>query len=225
MEWITSFYQSSSHRTAELEKALVLNIANKAIRKIHLFVDNEAAQTWLQTRFKSAKISVVRVGPQPLYADIFAFANTLPAGTVCAISNADIWLKAFSDMRLVEMIRVTPKQMFALTRYESDMTSPLIDTYRGSHDTFIFASPIDTSILKHIRFPQNVWGSENVLLYEMKKLGFTVLNPCRQLQIVHEHVSEERNPGRERINFGDYDGDGVFKRRSEFSPPIVLNFG
>ena len=59
-----------------------------------------------------------------------------------------------------------------------------------------------------IQFYQNVWGSENVLLYELIKLDYNIYNPCKDIIIVHEHQTDIRNQGRIRINMGDYDGDG-----------------
>lgn len=225
MELITSFYTSKNvERNLELEKALIKNIESEFILRIHLFVDDDVSRDTLQTHvsFQSDKIVIARMGPQPLYSDLFAYANTLPVGTVCMISNSDIWLKSVVDAKLLDYMRSQPTLMYSLTRYENDMTCPLIDMYRGSHDAFIFKSPIANSIFKHIKFPQNVWGSENVLLYEINKLKYTILNPCHQLKIVHEHHSNERNPGRKRINYGDHDGDGVFRRRSHLSPPIII---
>ena len=42
--------------------------------------------------------------------------------------------------------------------------------------------------------------SENVLLYEFKKLGYKIYNPCKQIIIVHEHKSNVRDHGRKRID-------------------------
>jgi len=223
MELITSFYSSKNEdRNLELEKTLMKNIESVFIQRIHLFVDNDASRHKLNDKFCSDKIVIVRIGPQPLYADMFIYANTLPPGTLCIISNSDIWIKSIENVSLLSYLQQKEALMYAITRYEHDMTCPLIDTYRGSHDAFIFKLPINESIIKHIKFPQNVWGSENVLLYEVNKLKYTILNPCKQIQIVHEHKSNERNPGRERINYGDIDGDGVFRKRSFFSPPCII---
>ena len=90
------------------------------------------------------------------------------------ISNSDIWLKSVEDAKLLDYMRSQQSLMYSITRYEFDTTCPLIDTYRGSHDAFIFKSPVSETILKHIKFPQNVWGSENVLLYEINKLKYTI---------------------------------------------------
>jgi hypothetical protein len=184
-------------------------------------VDDEVSCEKLKDEtFASEKIEIIKIGPQPLYSDLVAYANTL-TNKLCMIANSDIWLHSIDDIRLLRKMKSS--EVYALTRYEADMTSPLIDGYCGSHDVFIFHSPIHESILKHIQFPQNVWGSENVLMYEIHKLHYTIRNPCRQIKIVHEHMSDERNNDRIRINLGDIDGDGVYKQRSHPGvPPSMI---
>lgn len=69
-------------------------------------------------------------------------------------------------------------------------------------------------IIKHIKHKQNLWGSENVVLYELNKVNYKLYNPCIQIKIIHEHESEIRNVDRKRINMGDINGDGIFSIRS-----------
>ena len=69
---------------------------------------------------------------------------------------------------------------------------------------------------------QNVWGSENVVLYELNKVKYKLYNPCIQIKIIHEHKSGIRNRGRKRINRGDINGDGIFSIRSHSVKPHYL---
>ena len=81
------------------------------------------------------------------------------------------------------------------------MTSPMIEKYCGSHDCFIFNSKLNfINNLNNIKHIQNVWGSENVVLYELKKANIKVYNPCYQIITVHLHESNLRNSDRKRIN-------------------------
>lgn len=217
---ITSFYVSKNYsRNTELIKALKNNIQSEHIECIHLFVDNEIAHDILKKEsLLSDKVLIINIGQQPLYSDLFSYANKL-CDKLSMIANSDIWLYNIEDSVLD---KIQKNEIYALTRYESDMSSPLIDKYEGSHDAFIFHSPINESIIKHIKFPQNVWGSENVLMYEIIKLNYNILNPCRQIKIVHEHMSCERNEDRITINCGDIDGDGVFQVRSHMIAPSII---
>lgn len=217
---ITSFYTSSEpERNAELRKALDQNINSRYVECLHLFVDDKESYNYLEKHYTGRKIIVIAVGKQPLYSDLFEYANKL--NKLCMITNSDIWLYTVENIHLINNMK--NNDVFALTRHEYDLSKPFIDGYQGSHDAFIFRSPIDKNIIKHLKFPQNVWGSENVVLYELSKLKYKLYNPCIQIKIVHEHKTEERNADRPRINLGDIDGDGVFKVRTIFVKPKILN--
>jgi hypothetical protein len=201
----------------ELEKALLQNIQSEHVEKIHLFVDDDLSRETLNgERFNSDKINIIGIRKQPIYSDLFTYANTL-VDKLCMITNSDIWVHSVEDARLLD--NMPKNHVYSLTRHEYNMSSPLIDDYRGSHDVFIFHAPINQDMIKHIQHPQNEWGSENVMLYELLRHGYTVLNPCRQLKIVHEHASNERNSDRVRLNRGGYDVDGIYKIRSAKVPP------
>ena len=130
------------------------------------------------------------------------------------ISNSDIWLKEIKKDYLINTLQQTNNIVYSLTRYEYDNSCPLIDDYMGSHDVFMFKSPINSDIIRRINHPQNVWGSENVLLFELNKFGYKIYNPCRSIIIIHEHKSGERNDDRVRINNGDTYVDGQYNVRS-----------
>lgn len=220
---ITSFYVSKTNslRNMDLERSLKNNIQSEYIERIHLFVDDDFALKRLESsEFLSDKIVIIGITQQPLYSDLVSYANTLP-NKLCMISNSDIWLHSILNIDL--LVNMSKSDIYALTRHESDMTSPLIDEYRGSHDVFIFHSPLCESIIKHIKFPQNVWGSENVLLYEFDKLKYNLSNPCRQIKIIHEHILDDRDENRERINRGDIDGDGIHRIRSHKVEPSMID--
>ena len=128
-----------------------------------------------------------------LYTDFFKLANTL--NEICMIANSDIWLyKIYREQ--ISYINSNPNTIYALTRHEQDMTCYLIDNYCGSHDAFIFKSPINTNILDSIKIKQNLWGSENVVIQELEKYDYKVRNPCKSTIIVHEHKSQLREKNR-----------------------------
>jgi len=211
---ISSFYLPlDENRRYEIIKTLNKNINSKHISKIHLFLDNEECKEYLNANVddNEKKINIIEFYKQPLYSDFFTFANTLK-DDICMIANSDIWLHKIINTKILDILK--QNSIFALTRHEHDTSCPLITNYQGSHDAFIFKSPLNEKLIKHIQHPQNVWGSENVLLYELNKLNYNIFNPCKGIIIVHEHKNENRDPTRIRINRGDYDGDGVYKIRS-----------
>ena len=194
IEVVTSFYRTENKdRMNELIKALRNNLNSKYISKVHLFLNHE--------NYKPIhpKIHICGVGKQPLYSDLFSYCNTLK-NKICMVINSDIWLHSIENTRIFNRLEENNgKTVFSLTRHEHDFLCPLIDNYQGSHDAFIFRSPICESIIKNIKHKQNIWCSENVVLYEIIKANYHLYNPCKQIIIVHEHKSEVREKNRERF--------------------------
>ena len=115
------------------------------------------------------------------------------------ITNSDIYI-AECDKTVLEKLNDN-NTVFALTRYEYDMSCPQITYFCGSHDCFIFKSPINfMNRINNINHVQHVWGSENVVLYELINNNIIIYNPCYQIKIVHLHRSELREIDRIRIN-------------------------
>ena len=212
---ITSFYLSKNiERQKELDDTLINNNKCLYISKIHLFLDNENCSEYLNQLISDrSKIVIIRIGNQPLYSDLFQYGNTL-SNEICMISNSDIWLKEIKKDYLINTLQEKLNIVYSISRHEYDNSCPSIDNYSGSHDVFMFKSPINSDIIERINHPQNVWGSENVVLYELNKIGYKIYNPCRSIIIVHEHKSEERNYGRIRINYGDTYINGEYNVRS-----------
>jgi hypothetical protein len=200
---VTSFFVSKlsrpniAERNAELVSALQKNVDSPFVDQVHLFVDNEPSMNRLKEVFADAlvsgKIVIASEGKQPLYADLFQYANDALKGKICMVTNSDIYIHS-CESRLVENLRDKP-MLYALTRHEYDMSCPLIHDYHGSHDSFIFQSPLAISV-DELKFPQNVWGSENKLLRTIYNQNIQIFNPCQQIKIVHLHKSQIREANR-----------------------------
>ena len=111
------------------------------------------------------------------------------------VTNSDIYIDS-CDINLINKLNNQNNLLYALTRHEYDMTCPLINDYHGSHDSFIFKSPLNNISIETLKFPQNVWGSENKLISELYKQHVLIKNPCRQIKIVHLHKSNIRENNR-----------------------------
>jgi len=212
---ITSFYIShfdselNYDRNLELQQCLNNNLNNNLIEKIHLYIDDNEALNYINN-LNNSKINIISVGIKPLYSDLFAYAIKNLIGKICMISNSDIYLHE-CDTKILNILD-NNNTIFSLTRYEYDFSSPLIDLYEGSHDCFIFKSPINSQILDYIKHVQHVWGAENVVLYELNRANIKIYNPCKQIKIVHLHKSLLRENNRPRINF----------QRSHIVNPTIL---
>ena len=229
MHIISTFYiskyasQLDTARSAELESCLLKNLSSPHVEKLHLFVDDNDALTRLnELSNHSDKIAVIDVGKKPTYSDFFRYILENMPDKICMITNADIYLHEVDDALITRLS--TQKLMYALTRYEYDMSSPLIDPYHGSHDAYIFNSAfIDGGIInEHTEFYQNVLGIESRVVKTFCDIGFRVLNPCRQIKIVHLHKTELRNYANEWCGLHNW-GDFEFQCRScWWVPPVII---
>ena len=206
IDLITSFYLSKNkQRQSEIIECLNKNITSNNIQTIHLFLDDNNCLEFLKQiytkQLKNGKIKIVSIGKQPLYSDYFNYANSL-VNKVCAIMNSDIWLHSISDLSIFNNME---NKLYGITRHENDLRPHLIDRYTqgpgfiGSQDAFIFKAPVKENIINNVKFPQNIWGSDNVLLREFQKEGYQLENPCRQIIIIHEHASGDRGDERKRL--------------------------
>lgn len=200
---ITSFFNSKlahpniSERNNELIEALRKNVESPFVDTVHLFVDDDNSYEKLQSIFKqyidNGKIVIASRGNgMAIYYDFFNYAINTLNGKLCMVTNSDIYIHE-CDMRLLDILK--ENSVYALTRHEYDLSCPLINDYHGSHDSFIFKSPLNISI-EEFKFPQNVWGSEAKLLGLLYNQCILIKNPCRQIKIVHLHRSNIREENR-----------------------------
>lgn len=211
---ITSFYKSKLEkkrdniRNKELEESFYHNIKSEIIEKIHLFVDDEESLESVNNIISltsTDKINIISVGKKPLYSDLFDYAQNNLIDKICMISNSDIFLYE-CDIDVLNKLSRESNICFTLTRYEANLSTNLIDNFMGSHDCFIFKSPINNFDTCNVAHVQHYWGSENVVIHELEKVGVKIFNPCYQIKIVHLHSSNLREEDRPRINLNGRSG-------------------
>jgi hypothetical protein len=193
---ISSFYlPKNKEREQELLKTVKMNITCPYISQVHLFFDDEKSKEYLKKNIGEnifqEKIKIINIQSQPSYAELFKYANTLK-NQICMVTNGDIWIKYIKNRFYIEYLK-NKKLIYALTRHEHDLTSRLIDNFNGSHDAFIFQSPVPDILTTYPTFPQNYWGSENVICNLFLKSGYRGYNICKDIVIIHEHKYMGRN--------------------------------
>ena len=225
---ISTFYISkyNSHldslRSNELENCLINNINSQMIEKIHLFVDDEDAyQKLIQIANKSDKIVIIEIGKKPKYNDFFNYILQNLQNKICMITNSDIYLYQ-CQIQLIELLNLNAF-VYSLTRYEYDLSYPLIENYQGSHDCYIFNSSfLKKSIINEdTDFYQNFPGIESHIIKAFFDNGFKPLNPCSQIKIVHFHKTQLRNHG-EWIGLHKNGDSDFFKKSCWNVPPEIL---
>ena len=228
MDIISTFYisnyssQIDNARSKELETALLNNLASSYVNKIHLFVDNQQSLIRLKEITNSEKIVVIEVGKKPKFFDFFNYIYHNLNNNICMIINSDIFLLE-CDMNLIDRLK-THNLAYSLTRYEHNMSCPLINKYQGSHDCYIFNSAfMSKNILSspHINYYQNFPGIETHILKALCDNGFKLLNPCYQIKIVHLHATDLRSHG-QWIGLHRFGDDEGFRKECWCVPPVYL---
>ncbi|EPY41004.1 hypothetical protein AGDE_02921 [Angomonas deanei] len=205
----------ANERQREYLTALTHNAAHADVQRVLLLVEGADAYRHFREHvlFNPAlfpPLSLAKIIPilrlhhaQPTYAELFYQANQLLQHSLTMVCNADVHLSptSFSVKAVQGMFSAMEAKgngaqplALALTRHESDNVAdaPLVYDYRGSHDAFILKPPLPLDVLAGVTHPQNCYQSENIVIHELKKGGYTVLNPCLDLILVHQHAVDLR---------------------------------
>ena len=200
-------------RMSEILKCLQENLNNNKIANVHLLVFGEEAITYLQSlRLNSShKLIIHENDTWPTMLDQVMYASKYLQGKMVIMCHQDNYIGEGWDNFNHEVFR-RERLMYALTRHQSPShCNGAIEQancregfrYIGSHDIFVFYvnGPIDHHKLVEIDVTPNVYGMENVLIWEFKtRLKYRVLNPCKVFVVYHEHCIAIRETGRKRIN-------------------------
>lgn len=221
MNIITSFFNKSIYRNSdnstsiirnnEYNECLVKNMMLPYIKKIYLFIDDEYSLNILDKLIENNdnkhKIVKIEHNKQALFSDYFKYAYDNLCDEVIAICNSDIYFYQY-DQKLINKFIIDKGYIFCLTRHETVDYKPLIDKRKGSHDVYIFKSPLNNGLIEDSKFKQNLKGSDDIIVFLFQKYGYRTLNPCLQIKIIHNHKSDFREINYKRINnkyhFKDY---------------------
>ena len=167
------------------------------------------------------KLVARRVARQATYARLLRYANEeLPRGSVAIVTNADIYFD--TSLKCIgtdggkkarhggrdEDGTVQQPMLYALSRshakecgFANDHKKiyDLCSTYVGSHDAFVFRTPVAPSIIALSNHTQNQYGAENIVIYEFRQANYRVRNPCKQIKAFHLHCSKDRSYDRHKF--------------------------
>ncbi len=201
-------------RQKEIDICFLVNSHHPAVKQMYILCETQETIEYYKniSRDVEDKLIFVPFGHQPTYKEFLEFVReNIPENEVVCIMNSDIYFHesvtfSFIDKHLKE------RMIFGLTRHEhtnvdhsecNAETCSLVYLHRGSHDTFIFRTPIPAHIdLDSINNKQNLFGSENIFLHAWNKAKWTVKNPCHQIRTLHLHRNRVYFEHYSRINVG-----------------------
>lgn len=219
-------------RQYEINCCLLLNIHNPIVNHIHILLEDEGDLAYytnlLESNTHSRAYTFSVFGKQPSYADLVLYVKEkIPQGKIVCIQNSDIYFGDSIDKQYLEQT-VTDNTLVTLTRHEeqdtitsvkshsnicNETTCPLIWDYQGSHDSFLFRTPVPDNLpIESLSIPQNIFGGEAVFMKAWKDAGKQLLNPCFDIPVFHKH--------RHHIYFKQYDtiANGYLANASPMAP-------
>ena len=205
--------QKIPQRIQELSDCLENNLQRKDVCSVYLLSTCSAAESvWFVNRLNlnnNHKISIITTknGSKVVtYKMAFKFISTFLVNRPAMFINSDTYLGAGFD-------RIDPKYMrdnrifYALTRTMSERCPTAGfhcgKPYVGSHDGWLFVptEPFPQATLDLLDFSQIDNGVESVFMWILHhKLKYKLLNPCKQLKLIHVHCAPVRPTERRRIN-------------------------
>jgi len=192
--------QGKEYRQYELNQCLIRNTQNPVFSKIHIIVetasDVEYYRSIIDSLTEKTKCLFFIFGRQPKYSEIVRYVHTtIEDGKIVCIMNSDI----FMGLASIEFIcsEIDINTMISLTRHEftdeyhsvcNVDTCNLIYKYHGSHDAFIFTTPVPSTFnYSLIDIPQNIGGSEAIFMKAWVDSGKKLKNLCFDIPIFHMH--------------------------------------
>ena len=201
-------------RQREIDICFQVNSHHPAVKKMYVLCETHDALLYYKELSKDVNDTMcfVMYGHQPTYKEFLEFVrDTIPDNELVCIMNSDIYFHESFQVPFIQK-HLQQRMIFGLTRHEhSDIghtvctkeTCPLVYVHRGSHDTFLFRTPIPIEInLGNINNRQNLFGSENIFLHAWNEANCKVLNPCYELVTIHLHRDRVYFQEYERINVG-----------------------
>ena len=197
-------------RTKEILDCLKLNLQNKYITKVHIFLENykDFPEFYELKKDYEEKIIVNNTTCRMSFKKIFAYTNKNIVNTQCIVANNDI---LFND-DLHKIRGLYPKEIIALTRHEED-GKLLQDRHRDafcSQDAWIFTSPmLDDFELLPDDIIIGTFYSDVLLDYCIyKSKQYRAWNLCNDIIIKHCHKTTEHDHNTkstdEAISIHDY---------------------
>ena len=192
--FITQYYTpEKGARRSEIQQCLAKNIASPFIDKIVLLNEKACAPS-------DPKIQEHVIGKRLTYADVIRWIyEKVPADTMVAFANADIFLHGESWRTLWSADLETQAKFLALLRWDVETSEPEgiaaakpFGPRADSQDTWIISSNSVKAVdwdWPALNFPFGKGGCDNAITIEMFKKRFLVANPGMTLMTYHLHAS------------------------------------
>jgi hypothetical protein len=180
--YTTYYNEKKEARQLELLTCLENNLNNTAVTSVTVF--NEGGDL---SQFALRKLTVVNITQRPTYQDFINYINTHTGEEdIHIIANTDIYF----DKHIGVLQHLNLKNTcLALSRWDTTETKkPKLYNHNDSQDVWIFKGTIHHDLFAD--FPLGVPRCDNRLMYELKKAGYSMLNPAFSIKSYHIHKGQ-----------------------------------
>ena len=192
--------EQKMYRQLEVNECFRRNVRNPIFSTIHILLEKGSDINYFSNLINDletkSKCQFVIFGRQPKYADFVFYAkNNIKDNRPVCIMNSDIFM-GNADIDYINA-ELDYNSFIALTRHEytddahsicDANTCNLIYQYFGSHDAFIFRTPVPKEYnFDYVCIPQNKGGSENIFMKSWSLCDKKLKNLCFDIPIFHMH--------------------------------------
>lgn len=183
----TSYAERNEYRKKELEQSMLRNML--VFDKIVLVCESEL-------NIKHPKIEIYNLVNRPYWSDMIRFANSKSNDNdLVIIANSDIYFDNLSQFDNIDF----KDSCLALSRwdtkesdYKRDVKEPTLHNTPDSQDSWIFEGKIKPVFGE---FVFGALGSDNRIMYELERSGYSVYNPSKEIKSFHLHTIKSNKYG------------------------------
>ena len=141
---------------------------------------------------------VISYQGRPTFATYFQEMSKFPEDCN-VLANLDIYF----DETIQLAKNIQPDSAYCITRHEYTGSGPVtFAEYNYGHpgewsqDCWVFTGNKILDLIKDTQFPLGVRGCDNHLAWLLKYHGFKVLNPAKDIRVIHYHINEREESGK-----------------------------
>jgi hypothetical protein len=179
---ISQWYESKE-RGPEFKMALLHNLANPYIGHIHLL---QSSHPLVPDHPKLSIHQMDLVNSTLTVREAVMFASTFLTDQLVVLTNLDIYF----DPSIRFLHEITLESAYFLSRHEFNSTSGTgcdPARYIVSHDAFAFLPPLPKKLAERLGFCLGTPGMEARMIWEFRRHGIQVSNPCKTIKVWHIH--------------------------------------
>ena len=216
IRFFVSFYNDSAdkYHNTEIRDCLTRNASASFFNEVHVVCEDADAEAFVRANYPES-VKIHRVSARPTYKTLMGFADTdAQDGDINILANADIiFTPSIAMLRYIEMTNT----VVCLQRWENENDRASIQIKNSSQDVWCWKNQFED--IDSFDFQIGLPSADNRLAYEIKSMGFNIINPCIDIVTIHSHKNKTRE--------GSAPGLG---RSSNIMPPYeypttcVLNF-